>query len=285
MTLPPPMHTQPPDLARDYGLVATELHPHPGGFESDCWVADGLWFVKVWRGSAPPARLDLLNDLGAAGLPVPAPVPTVTGELYATLGARPYALFPFVQGRRCHGDDWRETARALRRVHELDGIRLPRSTMDEPEIWQLRERLDHGWIKDRRREVADSILRLERTIDRASLKAVRHVVCHRDFGGSNLIVDDGEVVAMLDWEQAVLGPREHDLWIAAESTNTESFLAEYGARDLDLDHIEYALLARALRDMAARVLGETDRPGVETWGFQRIARLERDLELFHPFCT
>ena len=42
---------------------------------------------------------------------------------------------------------------------------------------------------------------------------------------------------------------------------------------------------RALRDMAARVLGFTDRPGVETWGFRRIARLDRDLAMFRPFCA
>ena len=65
----------------------------------------------------------------------------------------------------------------------------------------------------------------------------------------------------------------------------ERFLAEYGARDLNLDHIEYALLARALRDMAARVLSGTDRPGVYTWGFRRIAKLDRDLAMFRPFCA
>jgi hypothetical protein len=45
------------------------------------------------------------------------------------------------------------------------------------------------------------------------------------------------------------------------------------------------LLTRALRDLAARVLTETDRPGVDTWGFQQIAKLDRDLALFRPFCA
>jgi aminoglycoside phosphotransferase (APT) family kinase protein len=110
------------------------------------------------------------------------------------------------------------------------------------------------------------------------------VLCHRDFGGSNLIIAGGEVTAVLDWEQAVHGPREHDLWIAAEGSDGSAFLAEYGALDLDLDHLEYALLARALRDLAARVLSETDRPGVDTWGFRRIAKLDADLAMFRPFC-
>lgn len=274
-----------PDLAHDFGIETASLHPHPGGFESDCLVADGRWFVKVWRGSEPPAGLHLLEKLRSAGLPVPAPIPAKAGELFAWWRGRPYAVFPYVQGRTARGDDWYLTAQALKRVHEVDGIGLPQTSIDEPDIWQLRKRLDHPWIKDRGHEVSESIDRLQRVIERAEAKPVPRVVCHRDFVGQNLLISAGQVVAILDWEQAILGPREHDVWMAAEGDHGDLFLAEYGARDLDIDHLEYALLARALRDMAARVLQQTDRPGVETWGFRRIAKLERDLEMFRPFCA
>lgn len=274
-----------PNLARDYGLRADAVLPHPGGFESDCLVVDGTWFVKIWRGGDPPARLDLLNELNAAGLPVPAPIPTRTGQLFAWWDRRPYAVFPFVRGRTALDADWRLTARTLRRVHELGGIDLPTDPMDEPEITRLQGRLDHPWIADRRHEVAENIRRLRRTTERARTKVVRHVVCHRDFGGLNLLIGGERVTAILDWDQAVWGPREHDLWMAAEGDRGELFLAEYGARDLDLDHLEYALLARALGDLAGRVLSDTDRPGVDTWGFRRIAKLDRDLAMFRPFCA
>ena len=72
------------------------------------------------------------------------------------------------------------------------------------------------------------------------------------------LMDDGRVAAILDWEQAVLGPREHDVWMAAEGDHGDLFMAKYNARD---------------------------PPGVETWGFRRIAKLERDLEMFRPFCA
>lgn len=274
-----------PDLAHDFGIDAASFHPHRGGWESDCLVADGRWFVKVWHGSEPPAGLHLLEELHRAGLPVPAAIPTRAGELYAWWRGRPYAVFRYVQGRPATQDDWQLTARALKRVHETDGIDLPRTPIDEPHVWPLRDRLGHPWIKDRSREVAENIDRLERLIERAQAKPVPHVVCHADFLGQNLLVNDGQVVAILDWEQAVLGPREHDVWIAAECDHGQEFLAEYGARDLDIDHLEYALLARALRDMAARVLTNTDRAGVQTWGFRRIARLDRDLAMFRPFCA
>jgi hypothetical protein len=274
-----------PDLAHDFGIETAALHPHPGGFESDCLVADERWFVKIWHGNEPPAGLHLLERLRSVGLPVPAPIRAKAGGLYAWWQGRPYAVFPYVRGRTARRDDWYLTAQALKRVHEVNGIELPRTPIDEPDIWPLRDRLGHPWIKDRSREVAESIDRLERVIERAEAKPVRHVVCHRDFVGQNLLIDAGHVVAILDWEQAILGPREHDLWAAAEGEHAELFLAEYGARDLDIDHLEYALLARALRDMAARVVTETDRPGVETWGFRRIAKLEHDLDMFRPFCV
>lgn len=273
-----------PDLARDYGLQATVLRPHAGGFESDCLVADDTWFVKIWRLPELPAQLDVPGALHAAGLPVPAPVPARTGELHAWWRGRPYAVFPFVRGRAADDGDWRVTARALRRVHELGGIDLPRYSMEEPEIWWLRGHLGHPWIADRGSEVAENIARLDRAAARAEAKAVPLVVCHRDFIGQNILVDGGDVAAILDWEHAVLAPREHDLWAAAQGRQGGQFLAEYGARDLDLDHLEYALLARALRDMAARLETGTDQPGVDTWGFRRIARLDSDLEMFRPFC-
>lgn len=271
-------------IGRDYGLAIERLRAHPVGFESECWVADDTWFVKIWRRSDPPAGLQLLDELAAAGLPVPTAIRTRAGEPHALWRGRPYAIFPYVHGHPEHPEDWRIAARALRSVHNVHTLPLPPATMDEPEIRELQVRLDHSWIRDRRAIVAENIDRLDRAIERARTKEIPRVLCHRDFGGDNLIVDGGRVVAILDWEQAVIGPREHDLWIAAEMEFGAEFLTEYGAYDLDPDHIEYALLARALRDMAARVLAEVDRPGVDTWGFRRIGRLERDLDLFRPFC-
>jgi hypothetical protein len=84
-----------PNLARDYGLRIDAVRPHPGGFESDCLVVNGTWFVKIWRGGEPPARLDLLYELNAAGLPVPAPVPTrgIAGKVSTVDSAIPLTVW------------------------------------------------------------------------------------------------------------------------------------------------------------------------------------------------
>ena len=75
------------DLRHAYGIEVRELRRHPFGFESECWIADDRWFVKVWRHD-PPGNLALLERLD---LPVPIPLRTRDGELVATAGTASYA--------------------------------------------------------------------------------------------------------------------------------------------------------------------------------------------------
>jgi hypothetical protein len=63
-----------------------------------------------------------------------------------------------------------------------------------------------------------------------------------------------------------------------DEERSTGLLAAYGSRDLDVTHLEYAMLARALRDLAARVHDEVDRPGIEQWGFRRLTRLDELLD-------
>lgn len=260
-----------------------ELRPMAGGFEADA-LTDGHWLVKVWR-YEPPHQLHVFADLAAAGLPVPVPLQTVDGTWTATWDdGRACAVFPFVAGREATWDDQLVVARALRRVHETTGVDLPRTDLDEWCIEVLRDRYDHPWISDRRDEVAASVDRLETVIERARATTVPHVVCHNDLMGDNLLVDDdGEVVALLDWDYARSAPREHDLFICFDGPDPAAFLREYGAERVDLTHLEYALLARGVRDLAARVYNEVDRDGIEPWGFARMRRLDADLQLASSF--
>lgn len=272
------------DVQRAYGIAIEEMVSQGAGWEGRYWVADGTWFVKAWH-RAPPTNLGLLARLTAEGLPVPAPLAALDGSLVAQAGGVSYALFPFVRGREGTDDDWEATARWLRRLHEVRNVDLTRTAMDEAFIFEhLGTRLDHPWIRGRADELRVALDRLEVVIHRARAVEVPLVLCHNDFGGHNLLIDEtGEVVAILDWDHACLAPREHDLWFAPETGHGREFLLTYDASNLEMVHVEYALLARALRDLTARVVNEQDRRGVDTWGFDRLARLPADLELFHAF--
>jgi aminoglycoside phosphotransferase (APT) family kinase protein len=151
--------------------------------------------------------------------------------------------------------------------------------MDERCIEFLRDHLDHPWVADRRVALAAAVDRLEAVIDQARRTDVPHVLVHHDLYGDNMLVDDGgEVIAILDWDHAALAPREHDLWMLVDDDRSNGLLDAYGASDLNATHLEYAMLARALRDLAARVSDEVDRPGIEQWGFRRLDRLDDVLD-------
>lgn len=260
-------------LERDYGIVAASIERRAGGFEADAFVVDGSWFVKVWRRD-PPANLAVLEELAQRGLPVAPPVRTTDGQLATST----YAVYPFVHGRSAP-EDPALLGRTLRRVHAITDLDLPRTTLDEWCVEFLRGHIEHPWIVDRRDELAAAVDRLEAVIDGARRTEVPYVLVHHDLYGDNIIVDDnGEVIAILDWDHASLAPPEHDLWMLVDEERANGLLAAYGAADLNATHLEYALLARALRDLAARVHNEVDRPGIEQWGFRRLARLDEVLD-------
>jgi aminoglycoside phosphotransferase (APT) family kinase protein len=260
-------------LAREYGISAESVAPYVGGFEADAFVVDGRWFVKAWR-HGPPANLAVLDELAQRGLPVVPPVRTIDGRLATST----YAVYPFVRGHRAL-DNPEVLGRTLRQVHSIMDVNLPRATMDESCVEFLRSHLDHPWIADRRDRVAASVDRLEAVIDRARRTQLPHVLVHHDLYGDNVLVDEtGVVIAILDWDHAALAPREHDLWLLVDEQRSNGLLAAYGATDLDTTHLEYAMLARALRDLTARVSIEVDRPGIEQWGFRRLDRVDDVLD-------
>ncbi|GAA4571437.1 hypothetical protein GCM10023193_60340 [Planotetraspora kaengkrachanensis] len=263
-----------------------ELRPHPGGFEADAFT-DGRWFMKLWRQQPDSdAGLALTAELAARGIPVPAAERALDGSYTSEHHGRRYALFPFVDGRQGTWNDADAIARAMRAVHEVTDLVLPRTDMDEWCIEVLRDRRDHPWIVDRRDEVMVNVDRLEAVIERARAINVPHVVCHHDLFPHNVLVDrGGRIATLLDWGHAMLAPREHDVFAALCGPDPVRFLRAYGAEGLDLTHLEYARLARSLRDLAVRIYNEVDLQGVNTWGFDGLRRVDADLELSRPFCN
>lgn len=268
-----------------FGVGVGELRPQSGGFEADAFT-DGRWFVKLWRQQPDnDAALALTAELAARGIPVPAAQQALDGSYTSEHDGRRYALFQFVDGRQGTWNDADAIARAMRAVHELTDIALPHTDMDEWSIKLLRDRHDHPWIVDHRSEIMANVDRLEAVIERARTIAVPHVVCHHDLFPHNVLVDrDGRVAALLDWGHAKLAPREHDVFAALCGPDPVRFLRAYRAERLDRTHLEYARLARSLRDLAARIYNEVDQEGVKTWGLDGLRRVDDDLVLARPFC-
>jgi Ser/Thr protein kinase RdoA (MazF antagonist) len=271
-------------VAAHFGIDLGELRPAQGGFESDGFT-DGTWFIKLFRFEPETdATLALTGELAGRGLPVPAAVRAVDGTYTGEHDGKRYAVHPFVAGREGTWVDSDAIARSMRALHEIADLDVPSPPIEEWCVDEVRDRRDHPWLADRRDEVTVYVDRLEAVIDRANATDVPMVVCHHDLLPHNTLFDEtGQVAALLDWGYTWMAPREHDLFSAFDAPDPVAFLESYGASDLDATHLEYALLARAVRDLAARVVNEHDRPGVDTWGFDRWRRLDADLELVAPF--
>jgi Ser/Thr protein kinase RdoA (MazF antagonist) len=87
-------------------------------------------------------------------------------------------------------------------------------------------------------------------------RRVRHVVCHTDAHGANVLRDVDARLWIVDWEMARLAPPEHDLWMLL--VRRPDVLAEYRRTagrhaQLDPDVLSFYVLRRVLEDVAVDV--------------------------------
>ena len=170
------------------------------------------------------AEARIIDRVSRAGVPVPA-VPLVLqpamglGEGYVmqlvageTLGRRIVADARLAGAR---AELARQCGQALARIHAVDTARLPplrrAPAMDELSYYEARHR-GHGGPRPVF-ELALQWLKRHRPPDPARLSLV-----HGDFRNGNLVVDEGGLRAVLDWEMAHLGDPMEDLgWICVNS--------------------------------------------------------------------
>lgn len=155
-------HPPTPEQIREaFGINLGELRPHNSGFEGDGFT-DGRWFVKLWcQEPDSDSSLALTAQLAARGIPVPAARQTLYGTFTAEQRGRRYALFPFVEGRPATRNHSEAIARAMRNLHEITDLDLPRTEINEWRINVLRDQQDHPWIGDRREEILAAVDRLD----------------------------------------------------------------------------------------------------------------------------
>jgi Ser/Thr protein kinase RdoA (MazF antagonist) len=133
---------------------------------------------------------------------VVAPLPAASGDFVVRLGGRPISLWPFVAGEwPTKGDPGLrdQAAELLARLHKaLADAPMP----DEPPT-----PMAQGPGEDLADPELDAWLE-----SRASL-AVQPL--HGDYYRGNVLAVDGRITALLDWDDAYVGPLEKDLCEAA----------------------------------------------------------------------
>jgi homoserine kinase type II len=218
--------TQARALFLAYGLSLESLEPLPahGTVNSNFRVrASGRrWFLRLNEGKSDADvanEVVLVDRLREHGLQTPEIMRATDGRAVVQAAGRPATLFPWLDGREAQPNA-KEPATcalvgtALARLHRagwgLDAAALPRNHYS---LDALSARLE-SFADDMR--VADVVPSLRHELERARRR--RQTVSgliHQDLFPDNVLVDGaGELVAVLDFEQATHGALIYDVAVA-----------------------------------------------------------------------
>jgi aminoglycoside phosphotransferase (APT) family kinase protein len=200
----------------------------------------------------------LLQLLHSVGLAVPMPYHLdQSGEIFST----PYVVLEYIEGKPefalAHVPDLMlQLAAHLSRIHQVDGSKLDLSFLPK-----LEERYAEK-LRARRATVDES---LDEGRIRDTLEAVwplpqrnPSVLLHGDFWPGNLLWKDGQLVAVIDWEDAGLGDPLADvansrleiLWAFGLDAMLRFTHQYQSITPIDFKHLPYWDLCAALRPVA-----------------------------------
>jgi len=280
-------------VRREYGLCIESLNFSPTGWVAHCYVVDCAggerYFLKLCgdSGQIPLAASDIDFYLPLTYqlcskriLPhIACPVRTRTGRFTACFENHLLILFDFIAGKIVGHDGLSDEI--LVKLAELVGI-LHKSTSKIEVEHPFYERFDMAFednlvngldvlagitsndrngkqelrklLLPRKDEILGYLHRLKELQALAKAAGKEMVVCHTDLHGENLMVDDQGNLYILDWENAMIAPPEHDLFFfAGDDYFWDFFLpnyeGEFGPVNLDSNVFGFYYYRRNLEDL------------------------------------
>ena len=168
------------------------------------------------------AELELVRGLGAAGVPVAAPLPVVAGDAPVFAG-KPFALFPWLDGEvLCQGrvtaEHCRRVGAALAKVHVASAF-LPRLGPGRFGPEKMLERIERVKASGRAEFFPDAE-RIRESLERYREErdpALPSGIVHGDLFRDNVLWMGDELLALLDFESAFHGPFLYDLIVTIQA--------------------------------------------------------------------
>jgi len=280
-------------LQLEYGIVIEGLRFFPTEWLAYCYVVECIngerYFLKLhdvsvqssFAASSFDFYLPLTYELHARGIlsNIPHPIATQDGRLSTRFGEYLLVLYNLIEGKVVGHDGL--TDEVLAKLAVLLGS-LHRSTPEINVPSPLVERFDvvfeaelvkaldvltsiasgdrrgkrhlRDSLLPRKEEVLDHLRRLKELQTRAITANKQMVVCHTDLHGENLMVDDRGNLYILDWENAMIAPPEHDLFFFAGYDGfwelfLPSYEREFGPVSLNSDVFGFYYYRRGLEDL------------------------------------
>jgi spectinomycin phosphotransferase len=274
-----------------YSIDVTQVTFLPIGADADAAVyrLDSIegtaYFLKLRRARFDEVAVAVPAFLHAHGAPaVMAPFLTTGGALWTNRHGFAWILYPFFDGpngfqRPLSAVQWLTLGKSLRAVHAAVlpasvADRIPRE--DYSPRWRdivtaygeqvegdrfadpIAERLAAGW-REKGREIATLVERAADLAQELQQRSLPVVLCHTDLHAGNVLLGaDGEL-AIVDWDDPILAPKERDLMFfgagvgAIWDTPREEalFYQGYGPVEIDPDALAYYRYERIVADFAS----------------------------------
>jgi spectinomycin phosphotransferase len=276
------------ELAYRLGPVQVTFLPLGVDINSAAYRVDAgdgaAYFLKVRQGAFDELSVELPHFLKDAGVEaIIAPLASVSGRLWGELSEDYHmVLYPFVHGEDGYqvglsDSNWHDLGANLKKVHTA---RLPRRLRERLPVedytphWRevvrrLQAQVERGVFGDPLPAELASFMRekqslIERIVGRAiqlalelSVREPAFTLCHGDLHPGNLFLSDEDSLYIVDWDDAILAPKEHDLMLLGagmgidEPRQVELFYQGYGLVQVDRPALAYYRYERIVRDLAA----------------------------------
>lgn len=271
---------------------------------------DARYFLRIYEeqemaGALAEARL--LEHLAENAVPTPSPIPGSDGRVVRMLAGKPAALFPWIDGTMlCQKSVTPESARlvgrALACIHRVgpapgasQGSSLGSGRFGEKELLARCDRVALSQTLANDPEASVLAGKLRDAVVQVSARRATNLpsgLVHADLFRDNVLWQDGNIRALLDFESAHIGPFVFDLAVTLLSWSFDDTFVPAIARAIAAGYREErtieAVERRALFDEArfaslrftiTRITDETIRVG-KRW--QRFAARSAELERLGP---
>lgn len=209
-----------PTLETALQTMIFDIHPLSGGLNQRTFLAgtaDGFWVVRLEAMPAPQLQRSIAAQQQALAIGFPTPVLAAHDQTSTADGDLYWSVEEFVQGVEFDPPGFdpsmrpvvgRQVGEQLRKLHSIElpafGLLPPGETVQTPTL--------NDWLALRRIQLEPALALAGNSLALAErfAKALATLqgytdtprLCHGDFAGTNVLVNETQLVAAIDWEWA-----------------------------------------------------------------------------------
>lgn len=272
-----------------YGLAAAQIVFLPIGADKDTAVYRVIaqdrtaYFLKLRRGETEETSAILPKFLGDQGVKQAiAPIETIGQRLTSSFEHYRLILFPFVEGRsgfdvELSDRNWADLGIGLRAIHNVavppailrqlqretysahwrETVKATLAEIDAETVDPIAAKLAE-FLRVKHDEILNIVDRAERLVTGLQGRSTEFVLCHADIHAGNVLIDAKDDLYIVDWDTAILAPKERDLmFIGAgvggtwnKAKDEALFYQGYGQTKTDQAAIAYYRYERIVEDIA-----------------------------------